>query len=236
VLELQIHLAWGDRFGLLAGRGEEELRGLAAALRQALGVPAERTTGAPAERLTERPADSRAILERLPDGIRLRLPPTGLRGLCAGLLVFGLVWTGFVLTLSVITVLAHAPWYVDLILAMFASVGVAMLLMALDRARRHGTLTVRDGVLAIVQAGPLVTRRGQWPRERIDRIEAGPSGEKIGTRDVFELQVHPHGGKKRGFLAGRSGAELSWVAGVLSKALHEPAEETIAGREEKAHR
>jgi hypothetical protein len=227
VLELQIHLAWGDRFVLLAGRGEEELRGLAVALRQALGVPAERTTGAPAERLTERPADSRVVMERLPDGIRLWLPPTGLRGLCVGLLVIGLVWTCFVLAFWVIAVLANAPWYVYLILAAFASVGVAMLLGALDRARRRATLTVRDGLLVIDQAGPVVTRRGEWRRERIARIEARPGGEKIGNRDVFELQVHASDGTRRGFLCGRSAEELSWVAGVLSTALHEPAEETI---------
>jgi hypothetical protein len=219
VLELQIHLAWGDRFGLLAGRGDEELRGLAAALRQALGVPAGRTTGAPAEILTEQPADSAAVLERLPGGICLGLPPTGFRGLSAGLLVFGLVWTCFVLAFWVIAVLANAPWLVYLILAAFSGVGVAVLLVALDRARRRATLTVRGGVLAIVQAGPLATRRGQWPRERIARVEAAPSGEKIGNRDVFELQVYPHDGKKRGFLAGRSGSELSWVAGVLREAL-----------------
>ena len=40
VIELQIHPVSGKKFGVLAGRNEEELRWMATELRRALNVPA----------------------------------------------------------------------------------------------------------------------------------------------------------------------------------------------------
>ncbi len=219
-LELQIHLWSGNRFGLLAGRDEDELYALAAALRQVLHVPASRPEGGPTPFLAEQPADSAALLERQPDGLVLRLPPAGFRRGNVGLLVCGLIWSGLVLVAGAAAVCVGVPWGVYLGLAVFGGLGAAVLFAALQIAHQSATLTVRDASLMIHQVGPLGGRRHQWPDERLARIDVGPSGMKIGTRDILELQVHLREGKKRGFLRGRNGEELSWVAGVLCDALH----------------
>ncbi|MCX7826807.1 MAG: hypothetical protein N2689_14800, partial [Verrucomicrobiae bacterium] len=48
---------------------------------------------------------------------------------------------------------------------------------------------------------------------------AGPSGMEINRVPVLELQIQRKDGRKTGFLAGRSDAELQWLAAVLRYAL-----------------
>lgn len=100
----------------------------------------------------------------------------------------------------------------------FWSVGIGLMLAAVNLGRRQAALAVANGRLMIVQTGLFGTKKREWACENLRRIGIGPSGWSVNDVPVLELQIHPHDEKKHGMLAGRETQELAWMATVLRNA------------------
>jgi len=178
------------------------------------------------ERVDERdslaqPAASAVQVDEHTDGVTLSVPPAGTFKGSKGLVWFGLAFTAFPVGIFVPAfVLADdAPWAIALFLLAFSSIGVAILLAAINMGRRRAVLAVVGDRLMVMQAGLFGAKRREWARADVKSIGVGPSGLSINDRPVLELQVHPNEGSKFALLAGRDAAELRWMATVMRRAL-----------------
>jgi hypothetical protein len=98
-----------------------------------------------------------------------------------------------------------------------------MLAGAINMGRRRAILLVENDRLKLAQVGLFGARKWDWQRESIAAIRADDSGMEVNNVPVIELQIHPVGGKKTGFFAGRDVQELRWMATELRTALKVPA-------------
>jgi len=180
----------------------------------------EQTEIKPVEHL-DQPAGSHIVLEATGDGVVLTIPPQGLWRGSKGLLLAGLIWCAVmaIFTVLVAGTAEQAPWPVLLFLAGFWLIGIALLVGAVNLGRRRATLTVRADGLSMRQIGLFGAKQAEWSRDQIASVVAGPSGMEINGVPVLELQIQRKDGRKTGFLAGRSDAELQWLAAVLRYAL-----------------
>lgn len=176
------------------------------------------------------PAGSKVTLEEVPGGMTLLVPPAGVMCGSSGLFFFAITWLGFMTIFSFafglasLTGEAHniqSMWEVVGIVAFFGafwSVGIGLMLAAVNLGRRQAALAVANGRLMIVQTGLFGTKKREWACENLRRIGIGPSGWSVNDVPVLELQIHPHDEKKHGMLAGRETQELAWMATVLRNA------------------
>lgn len=176
------------------------------------------------------PAGSKVTWEEVPAGVTLLVPPAGVIRGSSGLFFFAITWLGFMTIFSFAFGLAsltgearniRSMWEVVGIVAFigaFWSVGIGLMLTAVNLGRRQAALAVANGRLMIVQAGLFGTKKREWACENLRRIGIGPSGMSVNDVPVFELQIHPHDEKKHGMLAGRETQELAWMATVLRDA------------------
>ena len=180
--------------------------------------------------VTQKPVDSQVKVEARPNGFLFILPPAGLRKGSKDLFGFSIIWT---LIVSVITGFlvfataknfqgtpAAAPWA---FISIFWLIGLGMLACAINMGRRRAMVLVENDQLKVAQAGIFGARKWDWSRESIAAIRADASGMEVNDVPVIELQIHPIGGKKTGFFAGRDAQELRWMATELRSALKVPA-------------
>lgn len=178
------------------------------------------------------------IVEAQPSGSKIRceqgngrqlfvVPPAGLVKGSKGLFVFAVIWCAFIGTIAgFFLFVKHNEsefWIPLLFFLVFLSIGVGMLLGAIQMGRRRAILSAgRDGV-SIVVAGIFGTKRSDWTPQQIRFIRTGPSGMEMNNQPVIELQIHTDDGKKKGFLAGRDEDELKWLATRLRQEAGVPA-------------
>ena len=175
-----------------------------------------------------RPTASPITIERFPDGISIRVPPAGLWRGSKGLFVFSLLWNGFMAIVSAMMVGIAlgannmpdetATWVLPLFLAVFWLVGIGLLLSALNMGRREAAIAVAGGTLMVMQIGIFGKKQREWALADVVSIGMGPTGMEVNDVPVMELQIRDQGGKKFGLLAGRSNAELQWLASELQQA------------------
>jgi hypothetical protein len=122
------------------------------------------------------------------------------------------------------------PWPIWAGLAGFWGTAATGLLWGLNLCRRYGIVEVTDGVLRVEQSSLFGRRQWQWPCEEIAAVQTGPTGLTIGggtsargittggTR-VPELHLCMKDGGRIRMFAGRSEAELAWIARELRQAL-----------------
>jgi hypothetical protein len=123
------------------------------------------------------------------------------------------------------------PWPVWAGLAGFWGIVIAGTLWGLNLCRRHGVVEVSNGVLGVEQTSLFGRRQWHWPCVQIAAVQTGPTGLTIGGGTsttgaatpggmrVPELHLYIEDGGRIGLFAGRSEAELDWVAGQLRQAL-----------------
>jgi hypothetical protein len=176
------------------------------------------------------PAGSKVTLEAVPEGVTLLVPPAGVIRGSFGLFFFAIMWLGFLTIFTSVLGFAflngkawniQSMWEVVGIVAFigaFWSVGIGVMLMAVNLGRRQAALAVANGRLMIVQASLFGTKKHEWACDNLRTIGIGPSGMSVNDVPVLELQIHPHHEKKHGMLAGRETQELAWIATVLRDA------------------
>jgi hypothetical protein len=197
----------------MAGRDRAELEWAATVLRQALHVRAVNPHA--------QPLDSRVELQRHADGLTLLVPPAGIGRSQPAILLVALIWCSAV-ALAAIAAIAGGAGPGLLITLPHWAIGIGLLLAAIYLGRRRAVLAVVGDRLLVYQSGPFGGKRGEWAREQIGALCAGPSGTRENQRPILELQIHPIGGKKFGLLAGREAEELRWLAHVLGQSLRVP--------------
>jgi hypothetical protein len=178
--------------------------------------------------VAHKPANSQVKVEPHPNGFLLLIPPAGLRKGSKGLFGFGIIWCLFV---SVAGILVFAtgknghdiPVAAWIFLGFFWLIGLWMLTAAINMGRRRAILRVEHDRLSVAQISMFGAKKWEWNRASIAAIRADASNLAVNDVPLIELQIHPAGGKKAGFFAGRDAEELGWLATELRRALKVPA-------------
>jgi uncharacterized membrane protein len=110
-------------------------------------------------------------------------------------------------------------------MALFAGVGIAMVLGGVHSARQRFILAVTEGRLAIRRIGPFRAREQAISCVDIAAIHIGPSNVSDNDVPIMELKIERKGDASAiGLLANRSHDEINWIAGLLRQTLHVGAE------------
>ncbi len=212
----------------------EELKtyvGSSAVLSEPLKVEVVDNLGEPEETddlILQQPAGSSVQLEERSQGIRLVVPPAGLRKGSKGLFFFSVLWCGFMGVFTGISIFSQfkgsgkVPIAFWIFIPAFWLIGLGLLAGAVNMGRRRAELTADSGGLDIQTTGLFGLRQRHWSRSELAAIRADASGMEVNNRPVIEQQIHPTVGKKAGFLSGRDEAELCWMAAQLRRALQLP--------------
>ncbi len=178
------------------------------------------------------PTGSRITIERFSDGLTIQLPAAGING-AKGMLFFTVVLNGalafitaFVLLMFFANNLKHKGpiWVLPLFLSFFWLVGFCFLLASLNMARRRAAFACTGGTLMVIQTGLFSSKQRDFEPGDVEAVRVGPSGMTVNNVPIRELQIFDGGAAKFGLLAGRSEAELDWLAAELRQALGVPAD------------
>jgi hypothetical protein len=176
------------------------------------------------------PEGSRITIERFPDGLTIQLPAAGASG-AKGMLSFAVILngvlafiTGFVLLMFFADNLKHQGplWVLPAFLSFFWLVGICFLLASLNMARRRAAFAYTGGTLMVIQTGLFGSKTRDFEPGDVEAVRVGPSGMTVNDVPIRELQIIDGGAAKFSLLAGRSEAELDWLAAELRAALRVP--------------
>jgi len=189
------------------------------------GTPAESDEG------YSQPAGSSITIERFPDGVTIQVPPAGLWRGSHGLFAFALIWLGITVPISLCVIGSMVGGQenanenagaLPLMFSLFWLVGIGLLLAAINMGRRKAAIAVTGGSLMVLQTGLFGSKQREWPPGDVEAIRTGPSGMTVNDKPVLELQIFDGGAAKFGLLAGRTDAELEWMAAELRAMLKIP--------------
>lgn len=176
----------------------------------------------------EQPSDSPIDLQTLADGLVFTVPAPGVWKGSGGLFGFGLLWCGFmtVFTSFAVFVIVNgkangddAWWVFPLVMILFWSVGIGLLLGAINMGRRQAAIAVTRAHLKLIISSLFGTTRKEWTLEELETFRKGPSGIEVNDVPVMQLQIVPRSGSHYGLLTGRDEAELEWIATHLRRCL-----------------
>ncbi len=179
------------------------------------------------KQIEQQPASSNARLTSTMSGVELDLPSKGFWKESGGLLVFSILWCGFMVVFTSVMVVStfkgHARVNTELgllaFLAVFWAVGLGMGLLAVHLGTRRWTVRADSAHLEATVRSAVRSRHWQWDAADIRQLVVGDSNMEVNNRRLQELQVHPRSGKKTGLLRGRDPEELAWVATTLRRVL-----------------
>ncbi|MEI6166303.1 MAG: hypothetical protein WCS52_03840 [bacterium] len=166
-----------------------------------------------------KPAGTDITCQADPHGLAISVPPLGLWKGSQGLFAFSLVWNGFMTVFTVLMIKGHPPLPVYLFIAVFWAIGLLILVIAINMAKRKVLIAVVNNMLAYRVIGPFKTSEQKLPLDSIDAIRVGPSSVKVNNRPVMEIQIIPKSGRRIGLLSDRSVEEQAWLAYVLNQTL-----------------
>lgn len=178
----------------------------------------------------KQPADSPIELQRLADGLVFTVPAPGVWKGSSGLFVFGLLWCGFMVVFTSLFAVAAANgkvegegswWLFPLFIVVFWSIGIGLLLGAINMGRRQAAIAVTREHLKLIVSGLFGTTRREWALDELDTFRKGPSGMSVNDVPVMQLHIVPRKGSPYGLLTGRDEAELEWMATHLRRCLPE---------------
>lgn len=176
------------------------------------------------------PPGSRITVERFTDGLTIQLPAAGMSG-AKGMLPFAVILNGVLAFITALVLFLFFAdnlkqkgplWVLPLCLSFFWLVGICFLLATLNMARRRAAIACTGGTLMVIQTGLFGSKQRDFEPGDVEAICAGPSGMTVNDVPIRELQIFDGGGAKFGLLAGRSDAELDWLAAELRQALGVP--------------
>ena len=171
------------------------------------------------------PADSDIMIDRHPDGVTFLVPPRGIgrSGGCLLILVGVMFLAGALLAVLHAAGLVRAQGEPGPAFAIGLSVGLLLIVWAIDKGRRRVELAVSGDLFRIRTDSPVGSRERGWWREELADIRTGDSTEQYYGRPVPELQIHTVTGAKFGFLVGRDPDELAFLAAAIRRSLNLPA-------------
>lgn len=176
----------------------------------------------------ERPADSPVELQQLGDGFVFTIPDPGVWKGSSGLFGFGLLWCGFMIVFTSFFVIVGmngkandpgAEWLFPLFIVLFWTIGIGLLVGAINMGRRQAALAVTGEQLKVIISSLFGTTRKKWMLSELQTFRKGPSGIEVNDVPVMQLQIVPQTGSPYGLLTGRDEAEIEWIATHLRRAL-----------------
>ncbi|MBL8889890.1 MAG: hypothetical protein JNL67_07910 [Planctomycetaceae bacterium] len=215
-------LDWSDSVG--AGKdGATDRHGAEATL------VVDRVRGTPIA--VAQPAGSRIEILRTPGQPTVfRLPAQGLSGHALRLFSFGCVWNGIVLLMTIIFIvvaISNPPieWAFYMLfpmgLALFGSIGVAVLVYSLSLARRTAMIGIDDDQLFCETKGLRKTTWIEIKRSEIESISVEHSGTEVNDVPLRQLRIRQRGplGKQTPMFTGLPDNELDWICFELQREL-----------------
>jgi hypothetical protein len=178
------------------------------------------------EEVDEQPTGSLIAVDTSAGNQTIIVPPLGWqanRGWLAGAIIMCLF--ALVLTPTLFGGFASALGMVGAVLCVLAAWagGIALLVVAFNRAHRRVVFDVTGETLVIWQTGLFRVQPLRWSRQQLADVFVMHHVDSEGP-DHWELQIHPQPGQGRRLrlLAYRDQAELRWLATVLRRTLRCP--------------
>lgn len=179
------------------------------------------------EEVQQQPAGSNARLVETAGGVELELPSKGFWKESGGLLVFSLLWCGFMVVFTTAMVAgsikghtaASAALGLLAFLAVFWTIGLGLLLLAIHLGTRRWAVKADERHLEAAVRSAVRSRNWQWGASDLRELKVGDSNIEVNNRRLQELQVYARSGKKTGLLRGRDPVELAWIATRLRRVL-----------------
>ncbi len=172
------------------------------------------------ETIPPQPAGSRAVLDQLGSGICLRVPPVGFTKSTMPLMLFSLLWLGFVFLFTAIMFFTGAPLAMYLFISIFWMAGILVLLLGLHMMRKQAVIDVVHDTLLLTQQSIFGRSQHEWRADELLDIRADRSGTSVNDRPLLNLQFIPREGKVVSLFTGREDDELHWMAANLRTAMH----------------
>ena len=166
------------------------------------------------------PAGSRILIERMENGVRVRLPRTGIRGSAAPGAMFATFWIGFVAFWTLMTFRMRAPFFFSAFSIPFWGAGFFMVKTMLGPAvsRRDIVLTGENLLLRTETFG--YEREASWPLADIGSIRLVPSRLQVSNIPSKELLIEA-GARHVLVGAGLSERELRYLENYLNEEIRD---------------
>jgi hypothetical protein len=168
-------------------------------------------------------------LERTPAGLRIVVPPSGLKA-GRGIWPLGVFLLSFTLLFNSLFLFGRLGQDADLsdlvpnlFMSCFMLAGLGLSAAGWNVGQRSASLELDEDALVVTRYSPFGAQRVRLTREVLGDIRVAPSGVEINGQPVRELQIHAGGKKVVGLLSQRKERELEWIATNLRGALTDPA-------------
>ncbi|MFA5851133.1 MAG: serine/threonine-protein kinase [Spirochaetales bacterium] len=164
------------------------------------------------------PAESKILIERMDDGVKVTLPRAGMKGSAAPGAMFATIWIGFVAFWTLMTLRMRAPFFFPAFSIPFWGVGFFMVKTMLGPAfsKREIILTRENLIVKTNTFG--LERASAWPLRDIGSIRLVPSRLQVNSLPSKELLVEA--GTRHVLIgAGLSERELQYLEIYLDEEL-----------------
>jgi hypothetical protein len=182
--------------------------------------------GIPNRDILFQPADSRAVVEKHPDGVTITLPAMGIWRSSGGVIFVGLLFAivGGALTVGALMPMFRAnpkPFGSEIFVGLiFLCIGVGAMIGTIHAGLKKCVLAVVGNRFLTFETGPFGSRRREFTRDELLDIDCGPSNVTVNKRRLPQLRIWMLGRTPPvGMLTGRDEIELQWIATVLRHSL-----------------
>ncbi len=196
---------------------------------EAAVIPVDVIDATDAHREIERyepPAGTTIEHQSMDDGCIFTVPAPGVWKGSKGLFGFSLLWCGFMVVFTIGVGFAfaggnapkdEAQWIFPLFIIGFWTVGIGMMVAAINMGRRQAAIAVTNGGLKTIVSSMFGTTRKEWPLTDLQTARKGPSGMDVNDVPVMQLHIVPRDGAHYGLLTGLDEPELEWIATHLRR-------------------
>lgn len=232
VMELQVLPRDGKKFGCLSQLDAEELDWIAGELNAALPlVPIGDASTAERDESGDVvvPEGSRVTLQGTPAGIRINVPPRGMRDNW-GALIVGSVFATVGVAVTTGVVYSNLKdgfekgdlmelFFIGLWGSLFVGAGLAVLIWGIVAARRDFQITVQRGELAVLRTGPFGRRTFRWPLEHVEAFEVADSDTQVNNQALRQIKIKVLAGSGLGMMTGHPPGDLATVTAAVNDAI-----------------
>ena len=162
------------------------------------------------------PADSKVRIENTPEGLKVTLPPSGLKGSSKPLAGFSTFWIAFVAFWTFMAVRMEAPFVFTLFSIPFWGVGLFLAKNALGPALSSRELVLTRDKLSLRSSMFGVEKLSSWPIDDLGAVQCLASKIQFQGAATKELSIVAGTGHAR-FGSGLSERELLYLEKLLSE-------------------
>ena len=135
------------------------------------------------------PAESKILIDRMEDGVRVRLPRAGMKGSAAPGGTFATIWIGFIAFWTLMTLRMRAPIFFPMFSLPFWAVGFFMVKTMLGPAFSRRDIILNRDTLLVRSETLGFERASSWPLADIGSIRLVPSRMQVNHIPSKELLI-----------------------------------------------